>query len=72
MDDNESDGVGNLLQSVPDRFLTCCPTSDHTADFPQSIALYDGSLAQGTLLSGYHYPHVVYSYARLEHRKRAR
>jgi hypothetical protein len=72
MDNDEPDSVRNLLQSVPDRCLTRCPTSHHPAHFPQSIALYDCRLAPGTLLSGYHYPHVVDSDARLEHRKRAR
>jgi hypothetical protein len=72
MDDDETDSLCHLLQSVPDRFLTRCPTSDHTADFPQSITLYYCALAQSTLLSSDHHPHVVYGYARLEHCKRAR
>src|SRR5262245_62122795 len=52
MDDDELDSVCHLLQAVPDRFLTRCPTGNHTTDFAQAIALDDGSLAQGTLLSG--------------------
>jgi hypothetical protein len=71
MDDDEPGSVWNLLQAVPDRCLTRCPTRNHTTHFPQAIALYDGSLAQGTLLLGYHYPHVIYSAARLEHGQRA-
>jgi hypothetical protein len=71
MDDDELNGVCNLLQSVPDRFLTRCPTRHHTTDFLQTIALYDGRLAQGTLFCGNHHPHVIYSSARLEHSQRA-